>query len=189
MDEISSGTFDELMQFLDSIAWFNIFANQKENCIEAMRNWYPNYRDGYYYPQDPTSVLYVFPNFFDPETIYQEGDYIDLLQDLAQYSCGLFEISNPFEKWTETTGDAILITLRFSINGTTLEKTWEHGGEFVDRAFFDLLAEGLKTCDPPLDQIATTGGNDCVYIVNDARVIRKLKAYFPENCEFYWIST
>jgi len=177
-------TLDELVQFLESIGWFDYFTvENRKGYIEEMASSFESLRD-YCASSDQSMILYLFPGCFDPECIDTEGDYTEVLMHIEEASFGLVKFKHVQEKWVASNRKAGRenVTLSFELDGKIFSTVFERTADWVAEEFIEFVAEALGNCAPPLDQIyEVTGGNNQPYVLNTAWSIAVLRGYLPEK--------
>ncbi len=191
MSGLPCRTCNEFIDFLESISWFRLMsAENKQRCLQAVQATFVEYPNDEPVPTDSYAVLHQFPVVFDAETISGEGDFTRLIKDLEENSFGVFKPDQIFESWESSDDDGYLIRLSIKMNGKKYRKIWQWSEyDFVDAEVFELLDEVLQDCNPPLAQLVENGGNECIYLVNDAKAIQALLDNLPlagrGNIEFF----
>jgi WD40 repeat protein len=87
----------------------------------------------------------AMPVCIDPECIYEEGDYSELLKQFADNSGGLFKPIRISEKWNEVTA-----RLEFSHAGRKYSTELSLESDWADEKVFSIVKKAMKDSNSPL---------------------------------------
>ncbi len=136
MTDSRPGSMEGYIIQLDSVGWFKPFSEQERGAYQAAMSAEP-------YTEDFWQAIPGL--FYDVESVYEEGDYTQLVKELARKSFGLFAPGQIKESWNDLDEDEIEVKVSVQVAGKTVKGEWMQESDYISLDFFELLEKAVRT--------------------------------------------